>query len=714
MIRMRKIGRAIVKLRIPILILSLLLLVPAFIGMVNTRINYDILSYLPEDIDSMKGQDIMLKDFGKGGFAYVIIEGMDDKGVAELKSQFEEIDVVSDVIWYDSIADLSIPKEVLPDDIYQIFNSDNDDSTLMMVFFASTGSSDESLEAIAQMRKLADKQVFTSGMGAVVEDIKNLTIEEMTMYVIIAVILMSIVLAVAMDSFLIPVFFMLNIGMSILYNLGTNQIQGEISFVTQALAAVLQLAVTADYSIFLWHSYKEQKEKLPGDKNEAMAIAIGQTFTSVVSSSITTVAGFLALCFMTFTLGLDIGVVMAKGVVLGVLCTITVLPSMILIFDKPLEKTMHREVIPSLDKISGFIIKHSWAFLVAFLALLIPAVYGETHTNVYYNLTDTLPTDLNSVIAASKLSEDYGITSSHIIMCDENMKPADANMMIEEMKKVDGVKMAVGLDSVLGMVPSEAVPDRLSEILKNGGWQMMVVGSEYKVASPEVNRQVDELSDILKRYDKNGMLIGEAAATKDLINITDRDFKIVNALSIAMVFVIIIFALKSISLPIILVAAIEFAVFVNMGLSCYINTTIPFIASVVIGCIQLGATVDYAILMTTRYKSERLAGKEKHEAVTIALSTSMKSIIVSAVGFFAATFGVGVYSRVDMISQICTLLSRGALVSMVTVICILPAMLLLLDKVIIYTTFDMKSLRHKNENRYYKLPPVQATVEKQN
>ncbi len=700
---MQKIGRAIVKFRIPILILSLILLVPAFIGMVHTRINYDILSYLPDEIDSMKGQDLMLKDFGKGGFAYVIVEGMEDKDVAKLKSEFEQIDVVSDVIWYDSIMDLSIPKEILPKEVYDVFNSDKDDSTLMMVFFASTGSSDESLEAIAQMRKLADKQVFTSGMGAVVEDIKNLTIEEMTMYVVIAVILMSIVLAIAMDSFLIPVFFMLNIGMSILYNLGTNQLQGEISFVTQALAAVLQLAVTADYSIFLWHSYKEQKEIHRGDRNEAMAIAIGQTFTSVVSSSVTTVAGFLALCFMTFTLGLDIGVVMAKGVVLGVICTITVLPAMILIFDKPLEKTMHRDIIPSLDKAAGFIIKHNWAFMVLFLALLIPAVYGEMHTPVYYNLTDTLPEDLNSVMAASKLSEDYGITSSHIIMCDENMPSKDANMMIKEMEKVDGVKMAIGLDSLLGQVPAEAVPERLHDTLKSGGWQMMVVGSEYKVASNEVNKQVDELSEILKKYDDKGMLIGEAAATKDLIDITDRDFKIVNTLSIAMVFVIIIFALKSASLPIILVAAIEFAVFVNMGISCYTNTTIPFIASVVIGCIQLGATVDYAILMTTRYKSERLAGKDKTEAVTVALSTSMKSIIVSAVGFFAATFGVGVYSRVDMISQICTLLSRGAIISMVTVICILPAMLLLLDKVIIYTTLDMKRLRNRRSGRFYTL-----------
>ncbi len=699
---MHKIGRGIVKLRVPILILAVVLLVPSFFGMIHTRINYDILSYLPEDIDSMKGQDIMLKEFGKGGFAYVVIEGMEDKDVAELKKEFEQIDVVGDVLWYDTIADLSIPKEVLPDDIYEIFNSDRDDSTLMMVFFESTGSSDEALEAIAKMRELADQKVYTAGMGPVVEDIKNLTLEEMTMYVIIGAVLMSIVLALAMDSFLIPVFFMLNIGMSILYNLGTNQLQGEISFITEALAAVLQLAVTADYSIFLWHSYKEQKEKMPGDKNEAMAIAIGQTFNSVVSSSVTTVAGFVALCFMTFTLGLDIGIVMAKGVVLGVICTITVLPSMILIFDKALEKTMHRELIPSLDKVSRFIIKHSWVFMIAFLALLIPAVYGETHTNVYYNLTDTLPGDLNSVTASAKLREDYGITSSHIIMCDENMSAKDANMMCDRIKKVKGVKRVLGLDTLLGAVPSEAVPDTLSDILKNGGWQMMLVSSDYKVASEEVNEQVAQITDIVNQYDDDAMVIGEAAATKDLIEITDRDFKVVNALSIAMVFVIIIFALKSVSLPIILVSAIEFAVFVNMGLSCYLNTTIPFIASVVIGCIQLGATVDYAILMTTRYKSERLDGKDKHEAVTIALMTSIKSIIVSAVGFFAATFGVGVYSRVDMISQICTLLSRGALVSMVTVICILPAMLLLLDKIVIHSTLGMRKVRLAEKGSHHR------------
>lgn len=699
---MHKIGRGIVKLRVPILILAVVLLVPSFFGMIHTRINYDILSYLPEDIDSMKGQDIMLKEFGKGGFAYVVIEGMEDKDVAELKKEFEQIDVVGDVLWYDTIADLSIPKEVLPDDIYEIFNSDRDDSTLMMVFFESTGSSDEALEAIAKMRELADQKVYTAGMGPVVEDIKNLTLEEMTMYVIIGAVLMSIVLALAMDSFLIPVFFMLNIGMSILYNLGTNQLQGEISFITEALAAVLQLAVTADYSIFLWHSYKEQKEKMPGDKNEAMAIAIGQTFNSVVSSSVTTVAGFVALCFMTFTLGLDIGIVMAKGVVLGVICTITVLPSMILIFDKALEKTMHRELIPSLDKVSRFIIKHSWVFMIAFLALLVPAVYGETHTNVYYNLTDTLPEDLNSVTASAKLREDYGITSSHIIMCDENMSAKDANMMCDRIKKVKGVKRVLGLDTLLGAVPSEAVPDTLSDILKNGGWQMMLVSSDYKVASEEVNEQVAQITDIVNQYDDDAMVIGEAAATKDLIEITDRDFKVVNAISIAMVFVIIIFALRSVSLPIILVAAIEFAVFVNMGLSCYLNTTIPFIASVVIGCIQLGATVDYAILMTTRYKSERLDGKDKHEAVTIALMTSIKSIIVSAVGFFAATFGVGVYSRVDMISQICTLLSRGALVSMVTVICILPAMLLLLDKIVIHSTLGMRKVRLAEKGSHHR------------
>lgn len=698
---MQKFGRGVVKLRVPILIVSVLLLIPSIFGFVSTRINYDILSYLPSDIETMKGQDIMLDEFGKGGFSLVMLDGMDDKDVEKVKEKIEKVDHVCDVLWYDTLADVSLPKEVLPDDIYDFFNTDN--STMMAVFFDEATSADGSLEAVKEIRSIAGEQCFVSGMSSVVEDIKDLTMQEAPMYVVIAVILTSIILALTMDSFLIPLFFMLSVGMAIIYNMGTNFIQGEISFITEALAAVLQLAVTIDYSIFLWHSYKEEKEKHPGDNKEAMAVAIGKTITSVVSSSITTVAGFLALCFMSYELGMDMGIVMAKGVVIGVICCITVLPSMILVFDKALEKTMHKDLVPSLEKPSKFIIKHHAAFIVLFIVVLIPAVYGQINTNVYYNLTDTLPKDLNSVIANTKLDEEYHMATTHMLLVDADMKPKEVNSMLDEMGKVDGVSFSMSLDTLIGpSIPRELVPDSVTKILKSDKWQLMLVGSEYKVASDEENAQIDELSKILKSYDKDGMLIGEAAATKDLIDITDHDFKVVNIVSIAAIFIIILIALRSVSLPIILVAVIEFAITVNMGVPCFTNTTIPFIASVVIGTIQLGATVDYAILMTTRYKTERNAGKDKHEAVTIALSTSMKSIMVSALGFFASTFGVGVYSSVDMISQLCTLMSRGAIISMITVICILPSMLMLFDKVIINTTMGMK----KKENKLYKLPEI--------
>lgn len=698
---MQKFGRGVVKLRVPILIVSVLLLIPSIFGFVSTRINYDILSYLPSDIETMKGQDIMLDEFGKGGFSLVMLDGMDDKDVEKVKEKIEKVDHVCDVLWYDTLADVSLPKEVLPDDIYDFFNTDN--STMMAVFFDEATSADGSLEAVKEIRSIAGEQCFVSGMSSVVEDIKDLTMQEAPMYVVIAVILTSIILALTMDSFLIPLFFMLSVGMAIVYNMGTNFIQGEISFITEALAAVLQLAVTIDYSIFLWHSYKEEKEKHPGDNKEAMAVAIGKTITSVVSSSITTVAGFLALCFMSYELGMDMGIVMAKGVVIGVICCITVLPSMILVFDKALEKTMHKDLVPSLEKPSKFIIKHHAAFIVLFIVVLIPAVYGQINTNVYYNLTDTLPKDLNSVIANTKLDEEYNMATTHMLLVDADMKPKEVNSMLDEMGKVDGVSFSMSLDTLIGpSIPREMVPDSVTKILKSDKWQLMLVGSEYKVASDEENAQIDELSKILKSYDKDGMLIGEAAATKDLIDITDHDFKVVNIVSIAAIFIIILVALRSVSLPIILVAVIEFAITVNMGVPCFTNTTIPFIASVVIGTIQLGATVDYAILMTTRYKTERNAGKDKHEAVTIALSTSMKSIMVSALGFFASTFGVGVYSSVDMISQLCTLMSRGAIISMITVICILPSMLMLFDKVIINTTMGMK----KKENKLYKLPEI--------
>lgn len=685
-----KFSRAVVKYRIPIVIISILLLIPSVIGIVKTRINYDILSYLPGDIDTMEGQDIMLDEFGKGGFSFVILEGMDDKDIVKLKEKIEQVDAVGDVLWYDTAADITIPKELLPDDIYDVFN--NEDSTMMAVFFNKSTSADESLDAVAEIRKIAGEQCFVSGMTAIVEDIKELTNEEMPMYVVIAVILTSIVLAVSMDSFLIPVIFMLSLGMSILYNLGTNIFKGEISFLTQALTAVLQLAVTIDYSIFLWHSYKEQKTFYPNDNKEAMAVAISKTVASVVSSSLTTVAGFLALCFMSYTLGMDMGIVMAKGVILGVICCITVLPSLILICDKALEKTMHKDFLPNMDGISKFIVNHRAVFLILFAVLLVPSIYGQINTNVYYNLTDSLPHDLNSAIANTKLSEEYNMASTHIVMCRSDMSSKEVSKMTAEMEKVDGVSFALGFDSLVGpMIPQEIIPESITNTLKSENWQMIIVGSDYKPASDEVNNQIEKLSSIIKNYDESGMVIGEAAATKDLISITDHDFQVVNIVSIAAIFVIIFIALKSISLPIILVAVIEFAITVNMGLPFYIKTTIPFIASVVIGTIQLGATVDYAILMTTRYKTERISGKSKYDAVTIALKTSIKSIMVSALGFFAATFGVGMYSNVDMISQLCTLMSRGAIISMVTVICVLPSMLMLLDKPIKATTLGMKT-----------------------
>ena len=700
---MIKFGKAVVKLRIPILILSIFLLIPSAIGYFNTRVNYDILTYLPEEIETMKGQDLLLDEFGTGAFSFCVVEGMDAKDISAMREQMEEVPHVKSVIWYDSLADISIPMEMLPDEIYDFFNNDEKDSTLLAVLYDTSMSADETMDAIEELRGVVKDQCYISGMSAVVTDIKNLSNKETPVYVLIAVVLAVIVLSLTMDSALAPIFFLLSIGMAIVYNLGTNVFKGEISYVTQALAAVLQLGVTMDYSIFLWHSYEEQQERFQGDKKRAMAHAISNTITSVVGSSITTVAGFVALCFMSFTLGLDLGIVMAKGVVIGVICCITVLPSMILVFDKALEKTMHKDLVPSLEKPSKFIIKHHAAFIVLFIVVLIPAVYGQINTNVYYNLTDTLPKDLNSVIANTKLDEEYNMATTHMLLVDADMEPKEVNSMLDEMGKVDGVSFSMSLDTLIGpSIPREIVPDSVTKILKSDKWQLMLIGSEYKVASDEENAQIDELSKILKSYDKDGMLIGEAAATKDLIDITDHDFKVVNIVSIAAIFIIILVALRSVSLPIILVAVIEFAITVNMGVPCFTNTTIPFIASVVIGTIQLGATVDYAILMTTRYKTERNAGKDKHEAVTIALTTSMKSIMVSALGFFASTFGVGVYSSVDMISQLCTLMSRGAIISMITVICILPSMLMLFDKVIINTTMGMK----KKENKLYKLPEI--------
>jgi hypothetical protein len=637
----------------------------------------------------MKGQDILMEDFGKGGFSMVMVEGMTDKEVVETKKKIEAIDHVADVVWYDTIADISLPKEVLPENLYDFFNSEN--STLMVVFFDDATSGDGTMAAIEEMRAVTGKQCFISGMSAVLTDMKNLSDKESVMYIVIAVILVSLVLAVTMDSFLIPLFFMLSIGMAIIYNLGTNMFFGEISFITKALTAVLQLGVTMDFSIFLWHSYQENQLRFPGDKERAMGHAISNTISSVVGSSVTTIAGFLAMCFMSFTLGIDLGVVMAKGVVLGVISCVTILPSFILTFDRAIEKTRHKEIIPSMKKLSSFIVRKSWIFITAFVVLLIPAIYGYTHYDVYYNLDSTLPKDLDSIVANSKLTDEFNMSSTHMLLADSKMKSKDVNMMLKDMENVEGVSFALGLDTLIGpAIPEEIIPESVKSILKSDKWQLIMIGSEYMTASDEVNAQVEVLNDIAKSYDKNAMLIGEAPATKDLIEVTDNDFKTVSAVSIVLIFLIITVVLRSVSLPVILVAVIESAIFINMGIPAYTGTKLPFIASIVIGTIQLGATVDYAILMTTRYKKERFRGREKREAVEIALSTSIKSIIVSALGFFAATFGVGIYSSIDMISSLCTLMSRGAIISMFTVIFVLPSMFMILDKFICRTTLGFK------------------------
>ena len=682
---MVKVGKKIVKFRVPILILSIILLIPAVWGYVNTRINYDVLTYLPDNIETMKGQDILVNDFGTGAFSMFIVDGMEEKDVAELKEKIEKVDHVANVIWYDSIADISVPMSMLPDDIYDVFNSDT--GTMMAIFFDEGTSSDGTMDAIAQIRKIAGKQCFLSGMSAVVTDTKNLAEKETPVYVLIAVILAVIVLGLTMESFFVPLLFMLSIGMAIIYNLGSNYFIGEISYITKALAAVLQLGVTMDYSIFLWHSYQEQKERFDGDKNRAMAHAISQTFSSVMGSSITTIAGFIALCFMSFTLGLDIGIVMVKGVIFGVIACVTILPSMILCCDKIIEKTKHKPFLPDIGRISDKVTKRYLVYVVLFLLFLFPAIYGNNHTAVYYNLDETLPKDLPSIIANEKLKEDYDMNTTHMILVDSSVSSTDVNKMIKEMDKVDGVKWALGLDSLVGpSVPSDMIPESVSSMLKNDKYQLLLVNSEYKVASDEVNAQIKTLNKILHKYDKTGMLIGEGPLTADLIDITDQDFKTVSAVSIGIIFVIILVLFKSISLPVILVGVIEFAIFVNMGIPYYTGTKLPFVASIVIGTIQLGSTVDYAILMTTRYKRERNHGANKHDAITTAHRVSAQSIMVSALSFFAATIGVGLYSNIDMISSLCILMARGALISMVVVIFVLPSMFMVFDKVIVKTS----------------------------
>lgn len=689
---MKKFGKVVVKLRIPILVLSFLLLIPSVLGYFNTRVNYDILYYLPSDIDTMQGQDILLDDFGKGAYAMVVVDGMNKSNVSKLVKKVEGVDHVASVISYSGIVGDDVPSEILPDKFRSYFENEDSGATLFAIFFDDTTSSDDTMKAIQEVRDVTDNQCYIAGMSAVVTDTKTMAEKETPFYVLVAVVLVCIVLAIFMDSFLVPVFFMLSIGMAIVYNLGSNYFLGEVSYITKALAAVLQLGVTLDYSIFLWHSYKEAKEETPDNHQEAMAVAIGNTLTSVVGSSITTVAGFIALCFMSFTLGLDLGVVMAKGVVLGVIGCVTILPSFILTYDKALEKTMHREIMPNFDKPARWIVNHSWIFLIIFVLLLGPAIYGYNNTKVYYDLSDTLPEKLNCSQANKLLADNFdGTNSIYMILADSNLSAEDSNAMMNEVNDLDGISFALSIDSALGgEIPTEMLPDSLVSELKGDEYQIMMVSTNYTIASDEINDQIDKVDAIAKKYDAKSMVIGEAPCTKDLITITDKDFKTVSAVSIVAIFFIIFFVLKSISLPVILVAAIEFAIFVNMGIPYYTGTTIPFISSVVIGTIQLGATVDYAILMTTRYKRERAAGNSKKEAISIALGTSIPSIIVSALGFFAATFGVGMIASVDMIASLCTLMARGAIISMFVVIFVLPSLFVLLDKVIIHTSLGFK------------------------
>ena len=689
-------SKAVVKYRIPILILTVLLMIPSCLGMLGTRINYDMLDYLPDDMDTVIGQNELMEDFGKGAFSFIIVEDMPNKEVAKLKSQIEQVEHVDSVIWYDTLMDISVPMELLPDSVLKEFNTDH--STMMAVFFDSATSADVTMDAIRQIRSICGKQCFVSGMSALVTDLKDLCEQEEPIYVGIAVALACAAMLLLLDNWVVPFVFLASIGMMILLNLGTNYFMGEISYITKALSAVLQLAVTMDYSIFLWHSYCEEREKYD-DHNEAMAAAISHTLTSVIGSSITTVAGFIALCFMTFTMGRDLGIVMAKGVLLGVLGCVTVLPAMILLLDKPLQKTRHKPLIPSMNKFSQVVVRISALLLIVFVVVLFPAYKGYEATNdeVYYDMGQCLPEDMEYVIANNKLMDEFGIASTHMLLVDRTVPTPQIRKMIDEMEQVDGVKYILSMESIVGCrIPEEILPESVVDLMKSDRWELMLLNSEYKVASDEVNQQIGVLNEILKKYDQGGMLIGEAPCMRDMIQTTAHDFKVVNAVSIIAIFIIIALVEKSLRLPFILITVIESAIFVNLGLPHYLGQSLPFIAPICISTIQLGATVDYAILMTTRYKTERIQGKSKHDAVRIALASSIPSVIVSGMGLFAATFGVALYSNIDIIRSMCMLMARGAVVSMICVILVLPALLLLCDGIIRATTFDMRKLCRKN------------------
>ena len=694
---MEKFGKAVVKARIPILILAFILLIPSALGYFHTRTNYDILTYLPKDIETMKGQDILAKDFGTGAFSTVVVEGMTDKDIAAMTEEMEEVPHVKRVLWEGALGQ-SLPDQLIPEKYRGQLS--NGDAKLLMVIYDTTLSADETLNAVEELRAVMNEKCFLGGMSAIVVDTKKLSDSEVPVYVAIAVILCLLILTITMDSFLVPVFFLLSIGFAVIYNLGSNVIGGEISYVTKALAAVLQLAVTMDYSIFLWHSYCSKKKE-NDNYLEAMADAINETLVSVVGSSITTVAGFVALMFMSFTLGLDLGIVMAKGVIIGVICCVTILPSMILCFDKALTKTSHRPLIPDFSKLSHGIVKRFIIFMLLAVILVIPAFYGQKHNKVYYNLDTSLPKDLPSIVAGEKLQESFEMNSTHIVMLDSNLSRKDTKKFMKEVEKVDGIKKVLGLESFVGSaVPDELIPENLKEVVDDGEYKLIFILSEYKVATDEVNRQCDEINDILDKYDEKGMLIGEAPCTKDLITITNHDFNTVNTVSILLVGLIILFVFRSLSLPVLLVSVIEVAIFINMGIPYYMGTTLPFIASIVIGTIQLGSTVDYAILMTNKYKAARCVGLSGKAAAEEALAGSINSIFVSALTFFAATFGVGLYSKIDMISSLCVLMARGAIISMFIVILLLPAVLRLFDGIVVHTSMGFKSHDNVDEGTH--------------
>lgn len=693
---MVKVGKWIARHRIVILIISVLLIIPSVIGMAETKVNYDLLSYLPESLETVEGQDILVDEYGMGAFSMVVVENMELKDVQKLEEKFSEVSHVSDVLWYDDVADISLPVEMIPEDLREAFF--NGDATMMLVLFDDTTSSDASMEAIEEMRDIADEQCFISGMTGVVTDIKNVALEELPMYVVIAALLSLVVLELTSGSWVVPLLFLASIGLAILYNLGSNVFLGETSYITKALTAVLQLGVTMDYSIFLLNSYEENKKRFPGEKERAMGHAISNTFKSVAGSSVTTIAGFAALCVMTFALGRDLGIVMAKGVVIGVLCCVTVLPALVLVFDKPIEKTQHKLLLSHMDKPSAFITKHYKAWILIFLVLLFPAIYGNNNTEIYYNIAESLPDTLDSNVANAKLKEEFDMSNMHMILLDKDIDNLDKQEMFDEIDNVDGVKWTISMSSLIGpSVPDSMIPDDIKSMLESDNYELAFVCSEYESATDEVNTQIEAIDEIVKNYDSGAMVIGEAPLMKDLQDVTDVDLVRVNIISIAAIFIIIMVVFKSISLPFILVAVIEFAITVNMAIPYYQGVSLPFVASIVIGSIQLGATVDYAILMTSRYQRERQHGKEKMEAISIAHKTSMPSIISSGLSFFAATFGVACYSQVEMIGSICTLLARGALISMVVVIMVLPAMFMIFDKVICKTSIGFLGKKPKEK-----------------